>query len=446
MIKFVTLILISALSSSAFAKIDNAACSRSLYPNSQEDQAFVSKFLEIVEAHKSNDPLLEGRGPSIREYSLDKIKFAFMINETLETIDLAFFNWSLPVFDGMAPHESLSQQYGSTVYILRGLPKKSVANQGDNHDQLTNFSYIFGSRYMEMQLKKDNPDYEVPQQFLDWKPHPDYMDRSHPLRRTLDTHALVLLSPSKELFLQQAGVTDSTRSYFEVMFEQQGGFFNMIMGMMVHEMFHVKEGEDQVNRLAISRPADENRKALVEQLKSDAALRSLMETYVKIVFALGDHLKGNTATQNEIKTLGDLKNVIAELKSKYENAWKFIWNYEYTEGFAEYVSAFSMIQVGVTSLEKQIDLQKGDTNNFAYRTGTLGGLYLALRVKEMPFANNEDHRQSVWEIVLRKTQVQANSESTQSIAAKYSSSTINAEAEINAVIDYLVSTVMDMDN
>ncbi len=111
-----------------------------LYPHSVENQAFVAKFFEIVELHKKNDPLLEGRGPSIKEYSLDKIKFAFMVNETENTVDLVFFNWNLAKFHGLQLHEDLSKEYGSKVYVLKGIVKKSIASQGDKHDQLTNFS------------------------------------------------------------------------------------------------------------------------------------------------------------------------------------------------------------------------------------------------------------------------------------------------------------------
>ena len=271
------------------------------------------------------------------------------------------------------------------------------------------------------------------------------MDRSHPLRKTLDSNTLVILSPDKELFFKQTGMTEQMRPYFEQMLNSQGGFYNAIMGMMVHEMFHVKEGEDQVNDLAKKRKINEDRKVIVEQLKSDQNLRRLMGTYIKIVFSIGDDMKTNLI-QAEKDQLSELKVVISELKSKYGEAWKFIWNYEYTEGFAEYVSAYSMVQVGITTLPQQIDLQKSDnSNNFAYRTGTLGGLYLVNRLKSMPFKNNEDHRESVWEIVLRLTNTAQSQASVASIESKYSSVVgIDEENEINRVVDYLISTVMDM--
>jgi hypothetical protein len=445
MTKFVTFISVLTLSITASAKPNYGLLSSELYPASQENQAFVSKFFDIVEAHKTQDPLLEGKGPSIREYSLDKIKFAFITNVTEDKIDLVFFNWKLPTFQGLETQKALSDIYGSTVYILKGVNKKSVASQGQDRSQLTNFSYMLGANTMEKQIKKDNPTFQVPPQMLDWKPNPNYMDRSHPLRQTLDGNTLVMLSPDKELFFKQTGMTEQMRPYFDQMLNSQGGFYNSIMGMMVHEMFHVKEGEDQVNGFATGRKINEDRKLIVEQLKSDANLRSLMATYVRIIFSIGDSSKNSSATSTELEQLADLRTVVTELKSKYSDTWKFIWNYEYTEGFAEYVSAYSMIQVGITSFDQQIELQKSDSgNNFAYRSGTMGGLYLVKRLNQMPYSNNEDHRESVWEIVLRLTTTKPSGKSIDEITSKYATvQGVDGENEVQRVIDYLISTVMN---
>lgn len=445
MTKFVIFIAALTVSAGALAQPNYPALSSALYPQSKEQQAFTAKFFEIVEAHKTRDPLLEGKGPSVSEYSLDKIKFAFVSDETEQTVDLVFFNWKLATFEGLEIQKDFSDFYGSPVYILRKVSKKAVASQGDNQDQLTNFSYLLGANTMEKQIKLDSPNAQVPAQFLDWKPHPAYMDRSHPLRKALDANTLVILSPDKELFFKQTGMTEQMRPYFEQVLNSEGGFYNAIMGMMVHEMFHAKEGEDKVNRLAKGRKIDEDRKAIVEQLKRDQNLRRLIGTYIKIVFSIGDKMKGNFS-QAEKDQLSDLKILVSELKSKYSEAWKFIWNYEYTEGFAEYVSTYSMVQVGITTLPQQIDLQKSDnSNNFAYRTGALGGLYLKNRLKTMPFKNNEDHSESIWEIVIRLTQTTSAQASVTGIESKYSSvAGVDEENEINRVVDYLVSTVMDV--
>lgn len=445
--KVIALIGFLTFSAVAFAQPDYGRLASALYPNSQEDQVFTNKFFEIVEAHKTADPLLEGRGPSIKEYSIDKIKFSFITNITDKTVDLVFFNWKLPVFNGLELNQSLSALYGSSVYVMKSVNRKSIASQGEDRSQLTNFSYMLGANTMERQIKKDAPsDYQVPEEYLNWKPNPEYMDRSAPLRQTLDINTLVMLSPNKKVFFDGMGIPEASRPFMEAHFAQNGGFQNVVMGMMVHEMFHVKEGEDQVNGFATRRRIDENRKEIVEQLQNDAHLRSLMATYVRIVFSLGDNLKNKTVGTAEISQLADLKTIIYEMKKNYSEAWKFIWNYEYTEGFAEYASAYSMIQVGITTFSQKIDLEKKDNaNNFAYRTGALGGLYLSSRLHQMPFSNNEDHQESVWEIILRLTNTNASGQSADQLISKYQNIPgVDGDDEVKRVIDYLISTVMEM--
>lgn len=443
-VAFASLLTFSTL---VFAQADYAKLTSALYPNSQEDQAFTSKFFEIVEAHKTADPLLEGKGPSIREYSLDKIKFAFITNIKDTTVDLVFFNWKLPVFQGLELNKTFSIFYGSNVYVMKDVNRKSIASQGKDSSQLTNFSYMLGANTMERQILKDAPPgYKAPEQYLNWKPNPEYMDRSAPLRQTLDINTLVMLSPSKTVFFDGMEIPETSRPFMEAHFAKNGGFLNMIMGMMVHEMFHVKEGEDQVNGLATRRKLNEDKKEIVSQLQADAHLRSLIATYVRIVFSVGDSLKNKNANALEVEQLADLKTVITEFKNTYPEVWKFIWNYEYTEGFAEYVSAYSMIQVGVTTFSQKIDLEKADvSNNLAYRTGTLGGLYLSSRLHQMPFSNNEDHKESVWEIVLRLTDSKAGTQSSGQLVSKYLNVPgVDSDNEVKRVIDYLISTVMEV--
>lgn len=421
-----------------------------LYPTNVEDQNFVTKFFQILNFHQTRDPFFEEKGPSVEGYSLDKIKFAFMTNETETTVDLVFFNWTLPVFEELEEMPELSKIYGSKVYTLRGVEKKLIASQGKKNDKLINFSYLFGSKYLEAQIRKENPGIqEIPKEFLDWKPHPEAMDRDHPLRKALGINALSLLSPRKEMQLEMSlekeEITEEILFAFEAGMIEQGGFQNVVMGMMIHEMYHIKESEDAINDLVVKRDIPEDRKALVKQLKSDETLRSLFGTYAKIVFSLGDSLKNTTPSGEETEKLKELNIIINHLKTNYHNAWSFIWSYEYTEGFAEYVSAYSMIQGGVTSLFNQIDLQKSEiANNFTYRTGAIGGLYLAYRNRKMPFENNEDHRQSIWEIILEKAGISnVSRRKIEEIQAKYSAYPFEVEREVELLVDYLISTTSE---
>ena len=440
--RLLVLLLVSSASIIAVASPKSDQNAKLLYPQSQTDQIFVSKFFEILDLHKSKDPLLEGKGPSVAGFSLDEIKFAFMINLTDTTVDLAFYNWNLPVFKGLRKDESLSKAYGSNVFILKGIPKTAVASQGEQNDQLTNFSYMFGARYTEEQIRLNSPGFEVPEAMRNWKPHPNYMDRSHPLRKALDTQVLVLLSPSKDLAF---GILDkAVHKAYEEYINGEGGFISVFLGLMIHEMFHVKEGEDNVNRLADAREIPEDRKALVAEIEADESLRALLSTYAKIVFSVGDSLKASKVTNAEIEKLQDLNSVIQVLRTKHPNAWAYIWNYEYTEGFAEYASAYSMIQGKVTSLAQEIDQQKDDINNFAYRTGAIGGLYLTNRIKKLPFDKKQDHDYSLWELVLQETETSQSAENIESIIKKYDPIEFDEESEIKKITEYLISTVMEL--
>ncbi|MES2801212.1 MAG: hypothetical protein V4654_01865 [Bdellovibrionota bacterium] len=438
----VTIVFLLA-SGFTYAATDFKKISSVMYPDSQEDQEFVQKFFEISEAHKTLDPLLEGKGPSIKEFSIDKIRYAFIVNVSDETADLVFFNWDLSVFDGLNLNTELSDLYGSSVYTLKRLNKKSIASQGEDRSQLTNFSYMIGANTFKKQILKNSPpNLVVSDQMLDWKPNPDYLDRNSPLRAALDLNSLAMLSPSKKLFFEGFGIPAEYQSLMEPRFAKSGGFQNMIMGMMVHEMFHVKEGQDKVNDLVIDRSINEDRKEIISQINSSADLRQLLATYVKIVFSIASTMKSKPS-DTESQLLSELRLIIDVIKTKYPETWKFVWNYEYTEGFAEYASAYSMVQVGITTLDQKIDLEIADpANNFAYRSGALGGLFLSQRLMVMPFQKDEDHKESLWEIVLRLKSVKESDKSVEEITQKYGlSDVIDQEDEIKRVIEYLVSTV-----
>jgi hypothetical protein len=55
--------------------------------------------------------------------------------------------------------------------------------------------------------------------------------------------------------------------------------------------------------------------------------------------------------------------------------------------------------------------------------------------------NNEDHHESVWEIILRLTQTTQDQASVSSIESKYSSvAGVDEENEINLLVKFLIST------
>jgi two-component SAPR family response regulator len=71
-----------------------------------------------------------------------------MTNLTDATVDLVFFNWNLPEFQGLELSKKLSNIYGSKVYILKNVNRKSISTQGEDHSQLTNFSYVNGANFV----------------------------------------------------------------------------------------------------------------------------------------------------------------------------------------------------------------------------------------------------------------------------------------------------------
>lgn len=441
-VRFLIYLCLSCFALSGFAKPDYRQLGAVLYPQQVEEQAVIRKFFEIVEAHKTQDPFFEGPGPSIREYSFDKIKFALITNVTEKTVDLVFFHWTLPLVTGMTLDPNLSAIYGSTVYWLKGVDRKSISSQGENHDQLSIFSYLLGSNFIEKQIRLSmSSQQEVPEAVVNWKPHADYMDRSAPLRKVLDSQLLVLLSPSEDVFLSGLGIPKRSQEAVKKAFAENGGVPHMILSTIVHEAYHAKEGEDQTNKLIAKRLIEEDRPKLIEELQNQKT-RDLIATYIRIVFSLADDLKSAPVPAREREHLTDLRSVIAELKTRCPEFWKFLWGYEYTEGFAEYVAAYSMIQVGVMTLPQKIDLEKSDDgNNFTYRTGTFAGLYLANRLRVMPFQNQEDHRESPWEIIIRLAKVESGPRSIDQVIEKYKNlSDVNTEAELKLVTDYFEST------
>jgi len=252
---------------------------------------------------------------------------------------------------------------------------------------------------------------------------------------------LPVYSPSKELFYRTYGITPELRPDYEQYMLTRGGFEAMFLGMMVHETYHVREGEDAVRGLVKKRGIPEDRGQVRKDLASDPVLRSLIGSYARIVFAISDD--SGPATRDE--KLADLAATIAHLKVQSPATWNFIWDYEYVEGFAEYVSASSMVNIGHHSLAQEIALQKTDTaNNFVYRTGTLGGFALASQGAPLPFAERQDHRSSLWELVIAREGVSPSSISAESLETKYVSIPFDLDQEIGLVTEYLISTMKEV--
>lgn len=435
-LKAAVLCVLMIISEFAQAKIEKSKLAYTLYPQNIEDQEFISKFFEVMEVHDKNDPFFMGLGPSIHSFNLNNIKFALMFNETTTTVDLAIFNWNLPIFSNLNLSIQLSQFYGKPVYLLKQIDKKSISSQGGSAPLLTAFSYINGATHIEKLMKQISPGQEISKDILDSIPHPDFMERSHPLRQALGAEVLVLLSPSKNIFFSEPHSTREKISELERDLDPFGGYLNVALGMQLHEMFHVKDSIDRALGNSKSRTIAIDIEALKNSLKADSRLRALILTYTQIIFSFADNLEADAAADSSFKEkLQDLQIVIQTLKSEYPNVWNFIWTYEYTEGFAEYSSASSMIRIGVVSFKNEIKNQKNDVNNFTYRTGAIAGLTMFFRIKKMSFQKNEDHLLSAWEIVLQHYNIHAIG-TVDGVIAKYHADKLDEEKEIGLVLKY----------
>ena len=179
--KVVISLIFLTFSLSAFADIDSSQTANLLYPTMEQEKRLLKQYFDVVESHRSQDPFFEKSGPSISGYSLDGIRFGIIFNENSDAVDLALFNWDLEIVSGLMQDQDLSQAYGSPVYVYKGIKKIGIGTQGPNLDQLSNFSYLLGADHAGG----------------DWKPHPNYLDRDHPLRIALKGFNLPLIHPSK---------------------------------------------------------------------------------------------------------------------------------------------------------------------------------------------------------------------------------------------------------
>jgi hypothetical protein len=403
-----------------------------LYKKSN-DQDFVDQFFSIVNIHRNQDPFLGGAGPNVSTFNLHEMTFAFMINETTDTVDLAIFNWKGPIFNDLIYDTQLSRLYGSNVYLFRKVKNKLLATQGVGGNELSNFSYLMGADYFTATYNKMGAQGNQPPD--DFKPQPDYMDKSHPLRVALATNSLVLLSPSRKYVLASFGPSANDAIVGQIM-APLGGFVFSYLLMMVHESYHVKEGIDLANGNKEVSLVDTNFQKVTEQLQQPSVAKLVM-IYTKIIFILSQNLSDKKINSSEMRNLADLKFIINALK-KYPDVLEFISEYEYVEGYAEYVAADSLTKARVISLNKLLKFEQVTSlNNLTYRTGAIGGLYLNYKLNRFPFSASKRPKFSTWEIIVSLSKPPQVSTSLKEIDEKYSKLiTLDENEELRRLLDY----------
>ena len=410
----------------------------SLYQN-VENQTFVSKFFKIVATHRYKDPFLKGRGPTVSGYNLNKIPFAFMINDKDETVDLVIFNSDFSLFEGLFLDQKLTALYGSNVFIYKNVPKASIATQGEDNSELSNFSYLWGADYFSATISVLTAGKEIPiTDSVEFNINPSYMKTNHPLRKALGKTSLALYSPKKDFLFNQFN-SSIDEVIWDGLMDRMGGFdFSMLL-MMVHETYHMKEGIDTAGGLnGLPYEGNDTFATVSMNIQNQQEVRSLLITYTRIIFAISNALTEKHSETNEKILLSDLTKVISTLRLKHPIVWDFIRNYEYAEGFAEYVAAHSLVESKIISLKKMIEHEQFiSPNNLTYRTGALGGLYLSQKLNQMPFHHINKPSKGVWEIILELEKIQSTPSPIEIVIERYTSHPpIDEKTEIDNILDY----------
>lgn len=416
--------------------LDPQQMAKALYPNGDKEiLGFTAAFFQVLVNHNIADPFINAGGPSGVQYNLNSSKFAFLINDKNETADLVIFNWTDPVIEGLELAAELSKVYGKPVYIFKGLLKEKFSTS-----PTLNFSYILGSKYIETQIINSGME-EVPESFKDFKPQPNYLEREHPLRKAIGLGSLPIFSPRRD-YLANAIPAEARDSFMEAMVAH-GGFIYKILGMILHEAYHIIEGEAGVRKLIAQRDILEDREKAAKILETSNEAKALVGAYIKIVFSIADNLDEDAVSDADLEKLGDLALLAKTLKTEFPDVWNIIWRYEYTEGFAEYVSAESLISAGVVSIQDNVRFEKADGNSFPYRTGTFAGHFMRFKLKKMLFSANQDHTFSAWELIIRDLLVQPSKDDAEAVQKKYEGYALDVDGEIANLLEYLVSTVED---
>ncbi len=451
----IIIILFVLISTVLNAKPNYQKAAQILYPGNNVDQELVVKVFEMLKLHENKTPFFKLKGPFVSGFNLNNQPIALIANDRESLVDLVFLNWKKDIFDGLQSYDELSRFLEKPVYILKDVDKKSISAQGEGRGELFIFSYVYGSSVRIKQSVADGLDLSKFSGFTESPFHSEYMKSHHPLRLSLDDEILTILSPSETIFYSMFGNID--RLEIDKLIDTNGGFFNVTLGMMAHESYHAKSGIDKAQQNVPLMQFNFEAESLIQQLKNNLQLRALFGSYISLIFQISSfiddpskHLDTSYKNSTKHELLSDLRAIISELKNNYHDAWTFIWMYEYEEGFAEYASAWSMINIGIISLKEEILFQKDDPyNNFTYRTGAIAGLYLYYKLKNMPFIYNKELTMSVWEIIISeeldfKKQItpKKSIKTIDEILKRDYSIVIDIDDEIDRIIEFLEESVL----
>jgi hypothetical protein len=361
-----------------------------LYSNSAEDSFFFGSYLKLMLEHRQGrDPFSGRRGITVNSFSLDQRPIIFLINEKALTIDLLFINWNRPFFLGLQPFSSCEHGLGLNLAILRDVKKSQLGTQGENSDILTNFSFIYGNDL----FKSHGFDVHT-ENFL--SPH-------HPLRESLGSEVIPMIHPSAEKLRDMFPNARDFRKAFPTF----NDFFDNIFGMVIHEIHHIFEINDKLTR-SLNNDKAQTQKVIIAIGKPE--FKNSVLTYVALV------RQASAQTKIEPELLKAIEISLAEIKRQQPYAYEMIRSYEYTEGIAEYVAMFSMLQIGFRTHKSNHHYQweKDTSNSFFYKTGAFGGAALdSLGFRDWSKINTETD--AIWTFIGKNYARNANFASAQLI-------------------------------
>jgi len=181
-----------------------------------------------------------------------------------------------------------------------------------------------------------------------------------------------------------------TPDQFKAMQDANGeSFTNGFVSTIVHEGYHVNEAN---NLYLMGRQMSAPPNPLTGQ---DEGFKRAIFGYSAAVFDLMKNMDQATIAARikndpQIKQRLELiAGIIARLRGAYSEAFsKYIYS-EYTEGFAEYAAAQTMVDAGLRKFEFQVKTEIDDSANcIFYRTGALGGMFMHATVKSLPWSGN----------------------------------------------------------
>lgn len=362
---------------------------RELYPSDFFAQEIFIGLIKIMNLHKTKDPFLGGKAPGFSGFGMDRLPLGFYFNTTEDTTSLLLVNLVNEHSNDIETRDDWAKTIGFPLSIFRDIPLEAIATQqkGEKLELKSFFSYLVGADISIYDIE-GNENY----------PHAKYLARSHPLRKAIGKKMAPLVAPMKSWQIDFSLLPDLLKLH--------GSLQNKIISLIVHESFHIHDSNERIgNSFDLNLGVEPNE---IIQASKNTRFKKLIYGYF---YAISSIMKASKNSDNDLinnkvlrKELALLKELIKALKAEFPHAYQAYIFEEYSEGFAEYSAAQTMVDASLRSYEEQIKIEVQDEeNSIFYRTGALGGMFMRTTVKTLPWSASEGKgydKQSVWEKLL----------------------------------------------